>query len=197
MTSDPSKNFGMSPDQFVALVQGLEAGDETIVELIFKRHFEVCRSYLVRKMGASHELAYDISKDTLLKFRANLLLGKIQYGNLAALFTIDARNTYLRRIERDKKYPVVGLDEPLLERAGLAEEEDTYDDALIDALKLALKKMNPDCYELLSWHYYLDMPYRAISEKRIRRGDTRFLSEDSVKTKMAECRKSLKKILTS
>lgn len=197
MITDSKKNFGLSPDQFEHLVRRLEAGDEKIVELIFKSHFEVCRAFLVKSLGASYELAYDISKDTLLKFRTNLLLGKIQYGNLAALYTIDARNTFLRWQEKNKKNPVVGLDDSTLMLTEDPAEESAYDNELVEQLKSALNKIGGDCYELLNWHYYLEMSHRTISEKRVRRGDVKFINEDTVKTKIAECRKSLKKMLKS
>lgn len=193
-TTDSKKNFGLSPEQFSALLERLEAGDESLVEVVFKSHFEICRTFLVKNFGASHELAYDLTKDTLLKFRKNLLAGKIAYGNLAALFTIDARNTFLRWQERQAKNPTLELDERFHQ---IADEEDAqpYDNDLLAGLKNALRSVGEDCSELLNWHYYLDLPLRTVAEKRLRRGDSKFINEDSVKTKLAECRKKLKKLL--
>lgn len=188
------KNFGLPEARFEELCRQLEAGDERLIELIFNRHFEICRTFLVKKLGASPETAYDVAKDTLLKFRKNLLAGKIRYGNLAALFTIDARNTYLRWQSWQKKNPTVELDEKF---HLLPDEDDAepFDAELLDRLKSALNEVGGDCSELLNWHYYLEMPLRTIAEKRVRRGDTKFINEDSVKTKIAECRKKLKKLL--
>ncbi|MFN4254160.1 MAG: RNA polymerase sigma factor [Saprospiraceae bacterium] len=189
-----AKNFGLLPAEFETLRQRLETGDEALVEVVFKKHFEVCRVFLVKNLGASPDTAYDIAKDTLLKFRRNLLLGKIQYGNMAALFTIDARNTFLRWQERQHKNPTLDLDERFHQ---IADEDDPepYDADLLNGLKTALQQIGPDCSELLNWHYYLDLPLRTIAEKRVRRGDSKFINEDSVKTKIAECRKKLKKLI--
>lgn len=194
-TVDASKNFGLSPSEFEDLLRRLEIGDETLIERIFKSHFERCRVFLVKNFDASPETAYDLAKDTLLKFRKNLLAGKIQYGNLAALFTIDARNTFLRWQERQSKNPTLELDERFHQ---IADEDDApaYDNDLLAGLKIALRTVGEDCSELLNWHYYLDLPLRKIAENRVRRGDSKFINEDSVKTKIAECRKKLKKLLS-
>jgi hypothetical protein len=49
------KNFGLSPEQFSALLERLEAGDEALVEVVFKSHFEICRSFLVKNFGIKIE----------------------------------------------------------------------------------------------------------------------------------------------
>lgn len=193
-TQDSTKNFGLSQPQFDELCLRLESGDETLVEVIFKSHFDTCRLFLVKKMGASAETAYDVTKDTLLKFRKNLLAGKIRYGNLSALFTIDARNTYLRWKQRQQKHQTVEFEEHLFQIADESDPE-PYDADLLNKLKTALKNMGEDCSELLNWHYFLELPLRTIAERRVGRGDLKFINEDSVKTKIAECRKKLKKLL--
>lgn len=194
-STDRKKNFGLSRVEFQELLILLEQGDETLTERIFKSHFEMCRTFLIKNFRVSSELAYDLSKDTLLKFRKNLLAGKIQYGNMAALFTIDARNTFLRFQERQQKNPTLELDEHFHQ---IADEDDVspYDNDLLGQLKTALKSIGEDCFELINWHYYLDLPLRMIAERRVGRGDTKFINEDSVKTKIAECRKKLKKLLS-
>ncbi len=193
-TQDSKKNFGLSQAQFEELCLRLETGDETLVEVVFKSHFETCRLFLVKKMGASPEVAYDLTKDTLLKFRKNLLAGKIRYGNLAALFTIDARNTFLRWQAGQHKNRTVEFDEQFYQIAD-EDEPEPYDADLLNKLKTALKNIGADCSELLNWYYFLELPLRTIAEKRVRRGDSKFINEDSVKTKIAECRKKLKKLL--
>lgn len=193
--SDPAKNFGLSPEEFLRLCKNLENGDENLVEVIFKSHFEACRKFLSRKMGATSDVAYDLTKDTLLKFRKNLLAGKIRYGNLAALFTLDARNSFLKWQSKMGKNPSVPLDESFHNIADEPENEGPYDLELLNRLKNALKNLGTDCFELINWHYYLDLSQRLIAEKRIGRGDSKFINEDSVKTKLAECRKKIKNLL--
>lgn len=192
---DPSKNFGLSYDDFNEKRKKLLSGDETLFEIIYKSHFEKCRSFLVRKMGAESSQAYDITLETLLKFRRNLLNGKLNYGNLAALFTIDARNTWLRMQRREQKNEHILLDDEEMDRAD-DEATDPFEVSRIDQLKSALQKVGSDCYELLNWHYYLKIPFRAIADSRLQRGDEKFINESSVKTKLAECRKKLKTLLT-
>ncbi len=192
---DAKKNFGLSPDAFNEHLEKLRRGDEMLFEIIFKSHFEMCRSFLVRKMGAGNDVSYDITLETLMKFRKNLLIGKIQYGNMAALFTIDARNNYLRWREKETRYDEVSVESQ--EQVLTDETDDTsLNMERVQNLKRALLNIGKDCYELLNWHYYLKMTLRTIAESRFQRGDDKFVNEASVKTKVAECRKKLRTLLS-
>lgn len=190
----PKKNFGLTSEAFEVHLQQLKTGDEKLFEVIFKSHFEMCRNFLIREMGADEDVAYDITLDTLMKFRRNLIADKIKYGNMAGLFTIDARNTYLRSIEKSKKnqyLPIESQEDELAE-----EDDDAETDAeKINALRHAIQKIGADCYELLNWHYYLKLPLKMIADNRSLRGDEKFINEASVKTKIAECRKKLKLLI--
>lgn len=192
--NNTGQNFGLNADGFDALLKRLQVGDESLFEIIFKTHFEKCRTFLIRKLGADSDVAYDITLETLIKFRKNLMLGKIKYGNMAALFTIDARNSYLRHNEKETKYEHVSVDTQGLQI--LDEDEPKLDMDLVNNLKRALTTIGNDCFELLNSHYYLGMPLRTIAEKRLKRGDEKFINEAAVKTKVAECRKKLKSLLS-
>ena len=192
---DAKKNFGLTPDEFNEHLEKLMKGDEMLFEIIFKSHFEKCRSFLNRKMGVGNDVAYDITLETLIKFRKNLLAGKIKYGNLAALFTIDARNNYLRWYEKETRYEHTSVESKENEIVDEAEIP-VIDNELLDNLKKALLNIGRDCYELLNWHYYLKMTLRTIAERRFQRGDEKFVNESSVKTKVAECRKKLRNLLS-
>lgn len=192
--SNTSQNFGLSADEFETLLKKLQNGDEQLFEIIFKTHFEKCRTFLVRKLGAENDVAYDITLETLIKFRKNLMTDKIKYGNMTALFTIDARNNYLRWNERETKHTHVPIETPGLHIPD--DDEPQLDMELVGNLKNALSNVGPDCYELLNWHYYLGMPLRTIADKRLQRGDEKFINEPSVKTKISECRKKLRSLLS-
>ncbi len=192
--NNTGQNFGLNAVEFEALLNKLQVGDESLFEIIFKTHFEKCRTFLIRKLSADSDVAYDISLETLIKFRKNLLLGKIKYGNMAALFTIDARNTYLRHNEKENKYEHVSVETHGLQI--LDDDEPKLDMDLVNNLKRALTTIGNDCFELLNSHYYLGMPLRAIAEKRLQRGDEKFINEAAVKSKVAECRKKLKRLLS-
>jgi DNA-directed RNA polymerase specialized sigma24 family protein len=188
------QNFGLTPQVFEDLLIELLNGNEALFERIFKEHFEKCRTFLVRKLGAESDVAYDITLETLVKFRKNLMLGKVKYGNMAALFTIDARNNYLRYTERENKHVSKSI-EPNELNIPVDDVED-YNEDSVNNLKNALSKVGGDCYEILNWHYYLGLPLKVIAEKRMLRRDDKFLNESSVKTKIAECRKKLKTLLS-
>jgi len=193
--NNTKKNFGLNPDEFNMHLKNLINGDEMLIEIVFKDHFEKCRSFLVRKLGAENDIAYDITLETLLKFRKNLMCDKIKYGNLSALFTIDARNNYLRWLQKETKVEhlsVESIEHTIADDSNL----DLHNMELIDKLKVALRNIGNDCYELLNWHYYLKMPLRTIAENRFERGEEKFINESSVKTKVAECRKKLRILLS-
>jgi len=191
--NNTERNFGLNADEFDALLIKLYEGDESLFEIIFKTHFEKCRTFLVRKLSADSDVAYDITLETLIKFRKNLMSGKIKYGNMSALFTIDARNTYLRYKEKETKYEHVSVESDGLH---IVDDEPNIDMDLVNNLKRALTNVGNDCFELLNWHYYLGMPLRTIADKRLQRGDEKFINEAAVKTKVAECRKKLRNLLS-
>ncbi|MBK8848019.1 MAG: hypothetical protein IPO27_16395 [Bacteroidetes bacterium] len=188
-TPNKGQNFGLTPDEFNEHLKELLSGNELLFEIIFKTHFEKCRSFLVRKLGAYDDVAYDITLETLIKFRKNLMAGKIKYGNMVALFTIDARNNYLRQSKKENKYDHVPIE---------SHEHDLIDDTdsqnldmeMVQNLKRALLNLGNDCFELLNGHYYLGLALRTIADSRFQRGEEKFINESSVKTKVAECRKS-------
>lgn len=190
----PKRNFGLTADKFQEQLEKLKQGDEALFETVYKEHFEMCRTFLIRKMGADRDIAYDITLETLIKFRKNLIADKIKYGNLAALFTIDARNNYLRWIQKETKNETASIENYADD---IVEEDDTteLDMNLVDNLKKALRNIGNDCFELLNWHYYLKMPLRNIAENRLLRGEEKFINESSVKTKVAECRKKLRQLM--
>lgn len=193
--NDPKRNFGLTANEFEERLNQLMKGDEKLFEIIFKAHFEKCRSFLVRQFNADDDIAYDVTLDTLVKFRKNLMTGKIKYGNLAALFTIDARNNYLRLNKKEARFENVSIEG---QEDYIADDSDTgnLNTDLIEKLKASLRQIGTDCYELLNWHYYLKMPLRTIAENRLQRGEEKFINESSVKTKVAECRKKLRQLLS-
>ncbi len=173
--NSPKRNFGLTADEFEEQLNKLMKGDEMLFEVIFKEHFERCRAFLVRQFSADNDVAYDITLDTLVKFRKNLMAGKIRYGNMAALFTIDARNSYLRWAQKEAKHEHLSIE---------GQEDTIVDDTdtgnlnmdVVERLKTSLRQIGTDCYELLNWHYYLKMPLRTIAENRIQRGEEKFPS---------------------
>ena len=140
---DIKKNFGMTPEEFNLHLNNLKKGDEMLFEIVFKEHFERCRTFLIRKLDADSDVAYDITLETLIKFRKNLIADKIKYGNLAALFTIDARNNFLRLSQKESKY----------EHVSAESQEDTIpEEPALNNLDLDLV----DKLKILGYQAYLD-----------------------------------------
>jgi DNA-directed RNA polymerase specialized sigma24 family protein len=159
--SAPAKNFGLSPQSFVALCNKLKAGDESLFQTIFLAHFEDCMRYLQRKYNLQHEQAYDTTMDALLLFRKRILEDKIRYGNIRFLFTQMASQLYLKTIN---KKPVL-VEESAL--AGLLDEEDaTIDSDVLDALNKAWQQLCDNCMQLLKRFYYNKASLKEIAEEQ-------------------------------
>jgi RNA polymerase sigma factor (sigma-70 family) len=144
-----AKNFGLSEEEFGHLQTALKDGDQKLYERIFLTHFEACVAYLKTKDGAEHEEAYDITMETLLRFRDLLVTDKIGYGNLRYLFTRMAR----QRLQRSRQRQ--GIFTKLSDAtAELPVEEDVFTSEEFELLTRAFKSLSKDCRDLLKAFYH-------------------------------------------
>ncbi len=150
-----NQNFGLTSTQFDLLIEQVKNGNEDMFEKIFLSHFSDCRNYLINTYKADHEIAYDITMDTLLEFRKKILLNKITYGNLRYLFTKIASQLYIKYQNK----------ESLLKNYITDEGEDTskWHENIVE-LEKAWKLLEPAEKNLLEKHYYLDIPLNKIAE---------------------------------
>jgi RNA polymerase sigma factor (sigma-70 family) len=144
---NPIQNFGLKKADFDQLLSDLQGGNEKLFETIFVQHFESCRSYLVRECSAPTDDAYDVTVETIIKFRQMLVEGKIQYGNLRFYFTKMAKDAYLKIIAKNKKMPVGELDGNVPDIAD--EPTESFDDEQVLALDKSWKLLGDDCKNLL------------------------------------------------
>ena len=89
----PNQNFGLSQTEFDALVRRLRAGDESLFEHIFRKHFDDCRRFLIFEKRVPQEDAYDLTIDTILEFQICSSLGK--YSMAICAFFLPASPTPL------------------------------------------------------------------------------------------------------
>jgi RNA polymerase sigma factor (sigma-70 family) len=155
------KNFNLLSGEFEELVKRLKAGDETLFQKIFLAHFQDCMTYLKNKFRIEHEVAYDVSMETLLLFRKKLLEGKITYGNIRFLFTQMAGQLYLKQV---KKQPVQADLSSLTDQ--LEWEEELPEQELYPILNKAWKLLCEDCSQLLQQFYYQKASLKEIAEKK-------------------------------
>lgn len=149
------QNFGLTLGQFEDVIAKLKLGDESLFEKIFLAHFDECMIFLINNHKTSIEDAYDVSMDTLIKFRQDLLCGKIAYGNLRYLFTRMAANAYIKSVVKEKKLKEIFASE--------VEEEDASE-AQFDSLLQAWDEMSAEDKSILENYYYLDIPLTKIAE---------------------------------
>ena len=159
--SSPTKNFGLSAEEFDELVQKLKGGDESLFKAIFLAHFEDCLKYLKHKFGLQHERAYDVTMDTLLLFRRKILEGKIKYGNIRFLYTRMASQLYLKQVDKQPIKEQVSEIKDLLE-----DEIDALDQEELDLLNKAWQKLCDDCRGLLKRVYYQKASLKEIAEEQ-------------------------------
>ena len=143
-------NFGLSKAEFDQLLIDLMQGDERLFEKIFVSHSTDCIKLLRSLYGIDYETAYDLTMDTLIQFRKNLIAGKFVYGNLRYLFNRMAKFCYLKKVSRKKEYSKDDIE--LFE---VVKTEDKYDNKMLDKLKLVWSQLNEEEQELLNLHFNL------------------------------------------
>jgi RNA polymerase sigma factor (sigma-70 family) len=159
---NPIQNFGLQKADFDQLVSDLQRGNEKLFETIFVQHFDSCRSYLVRECAAPTDDAYDVTVETIIKFRQMLVEGKIQYGNLRFYFTKMAKDAYLKIIAKNKKMPVGNLDENASDFVD--ETTESFDDEQVSALDKSWLLLGDDCKNLLRQHIQEGVQLKEIAQ---------------------------------
>lgn len=150
----PAQNFGLTKEEFDAMVIELQKGEETLFERVFLSQFEDCIKYLMFRYKINRSQAYDVSMDALLKFRKRLLSGKITYGNMRYLFTRMASQF----LSDSMKHPTLLLEEHK-EQAG----EEELQDEVLDALDLSWNQLGKDCRKILDHFYYQKIALKTLS----------------------------------
>ena len=158
----PAQNFGLTLEEFEALIRRLRAGDESLFEHIFRKHFDDCRRFLIFEKRVPNEDAYDLTVDTILEFRDLLIAGKVQYGNMRFLFTRIAFTTWLKRSGRQMKTSDID-DLPL----SIADEDTLdWDEDSHGSLAKAWNFLDKKCQETLRLRYYENLQIAQIAEQR-------------------------------
>lgn len=152
------RNFGLTEEQFFEMISKMKLGDENLFEKIFLAHFSDCMSFLKKNYNISHELAYDISMDTLLTFRQGLFHDKYSYGNLRFLFTRMA--TQLLFKEKKKSAKVTAMEESI----EIEEELTINNDEELKFLELAWKNLDEKSQSILKLFYFDKMKLTEIAK---------------------------------
>ena len=161
-TTQLNQNFGLTEDEFIELVKRLRAGDETLFEHIFRKHFDSCRKFLIFEKGVPNEDAYDLTIDTILEFRDLLIAGKVNYGNMRYLFTRIAYTTWLK--QNGRKMPTTELDDLPL---SIADENSLdWDEDSHAALAKAWGGLENKCQDTLRLRYYEGLQIQQIADLR-------------------------------
>lgn len=156
-SSDCTRNFGLSKEEFDQMIEQMKNGDERIFEKIFLSHFSDCMIYLKNNYKIQHSEAYDISMDTLIDFRKGLHEGKYKYGNLRFLFTKMATQ---RLIKEKKKTSKIDLLDEFFE---IEQETEVDNEKGIKILKRAWEKLDAKSQSLLKQYYFDKMKLTEIA----------------------------------
>lgn len=100
---NPKDNFGLTRHEFEQFVSKVKNGDESLFIQVFNVHFKSSVRYIQNKFNIPEETAYDTCMDTLIEFRAKLIQGKINYGNIRFLFTKMAVHRYIDEVKKHSK----------------------------------------------------------------------------------------------
>jgi hypothetical protein len=122
---DLAKNFGLTTDELKQLAVAVQDFSDLhheddgyvilhlstfqsplldrLLDNIARSYAKRCMDILKQKYHASHDDAYDVFIDQLLRFRLMILQGKVDVGNLQSYFTTMVVTGYLKRKERTKE----------------------------------------------------------------------------------------------
>lgn len=151
------KNFGLTASQFEKLQSQLIEGNDELFEHLFLNHFESCRAYLIYNLQVSPEDAYDAAMEALLKMRVGIIRGNIKYGNLRFLFTLMAKQQYLKSIPPTPTIPLESI-------SNIQSEEPSLPDAIFQQLAINWKSLSESCRALLFSIYYQQQKISALAK---------------------------------
>ena len=179
---ESGKNFGLSKVDFDELVSRLRQGDDQLFRQVFLAHFDDCMAYLKRRVGASHEDAYDMTMETMLRFCDQLKAGRLNYGNLRYLFTKMATQLYQKWKRKGQHYLQV-------DDLEIAFEEDPSP-AMKRAFEQAWSRLEEPCRQLIGRFYYDKMSLRKLAEVFSK-------SETATRKRKQRCMQSLQEMCQS
>lgn len=157
LKSAMSKNFDISEHDFIALVELLKRGDNSLFEKVFLKHFESCVNFVKRKFYISYDEAYDASMDALVHFRQKLIEDKIKYGNIRFLFTQIACQLYIKsKTKANKDQEAI---QPIIE---VEEEVDQFS---LEVLNSSWQELGEGCKDLLTKIFYGNMKLTEIAKE--------------------------------
>jgi DNA-directed RNA polymerase specialized sigma24 family protein len=185
------KNFGLTADEFETLRLRLrDNGDETLVKKIFETQYAPCRDLLIHKYGASYDNAHEVVMDVLLKFREDLLSGKLNYDNLASLFKTKSWQNYVKANGKSKHLVFVDPTVPTAHDLDLNQTDDNIaqiidNEEVMTAFRKAFARLCERCKALMNRHYTEDLQWKQIAQMDQR-------TAVAVRVEALECRKKLK-----
>ncbi len=146
-------NFGLSKEEFNQLVGQLQQGNERLFEQIFLSHFELCMNYIQNQCNASYDDAYEAVMDTLVQFRKRIIQGKVHYGNMRYLFTLMAKQNYLK------------LEQSLNKEVMSADDETAFDEETLGLLDKAWEQLCNNCQQVLRGYYYDGFTLKQLTQR--------------------------------
>jgi len=165
MKNLPNKNFGLTEKEFIELVSQLQGGDETLIEKIYLAHVEGAVKFVRYNSSASYEEAYDSVIDALLEIRQELIQGKLEYGNLAYLFTYRAKLKFFRlKMKNDNRLEVSSLEESIDFKDNDNFIDNLQIEEMANLIAKALNGLERDAEELLRFRFYEKLTWPKIAK---------------------------------
>jgi RNA polymerase sigma factor (sigma-70 family) len=185
------KNFGLTAAEFENLCLRLrEKGDETLIKKIFETQYRPCCELLRSKYGASSDNAHEVVMDVLLKFREDLILGKLDYDNLVSIFKTKSWQNYVKSNHKSKHLVFVNPILPSSYDLDLQQTDDNIaqlmdNEEVMAAFRKAFAQLCERCKALMNRHYTEDLQWKQIAQMEQR-------NAGAVRVEALECRKKLK-----
>lgn len=170
------------------LLEGLQRGDKSVIEQIYKNEFPVIRSMIINNNGTEEDAA-DIFQEAMIVLYEKSIEEAFQLSCLIRTYLYSvSRNLWLKRLNKSSILVDIpsGMEEKLITEDDIHKHEEKERD--FEKMRMAMSKIGEPCKSLLTAYYINRKPMHVIAN------DFGYTNADNAKTQKYKCLVRLKKI---
>ncbi|MCG2615369.1 sigma-70 family RNA polymerase sigma factor [Terrimonas sp. NA20] len=148
-------------------LQALKANDEIVLQQLYHANYYKVENFVVNNSGTPDQ-AKDVFQEAFIAVWRNIQLGKFQLlGNAsleAYLFQV-AKNKWMDQLRSAHHTKVVRIDSTAMPEGRTTDEQDSFLDENIAAVKKYFGKLGENCRKILTLFYYDDASMKDIADQ--------------------------------
>ena len=171
------------------LIKEILKGNESAMEILVKRHYELVHSYIYRATN-DHNIAYDITQEVFIKMMKNIdkyNLGNGKFRNWILKIAVNATKDYFKSNTYKQRSEICDIENNQIgDKSNVIDIISKKEESI--KIKEAIKKLPNRQREAILLKYYNDLKIKEISNIT---GD----NENTIKSRLFNGIKNLKKLL--